>query len=86
MALITLNLESGFLKTIDQQVKQAHYHNRTEFIREALREKIESQKRKEAIMKLYGSMKGKAKRTDYEKIRQEAFEEIEKGFKPATDI
>ncbi|MDP3918434.1 MAG: ribbon-helix-helix domain-containing protein [Nanoarchaeota archaeon] len=41
MKLINLKLSDTFLEKIDETAKEFHYHNRTEFIRAAIREKIE---------------------------------------------
>ena len=81
--MITLKLEHRFLHDIDSIVKKAGYQNRTEFIRNALREKIEETKLKEAMMEI-AHLKGAAKKTtssaEYEKIRLHAFEELSKKF------
>ena len=50
--MITVKLEDTFLKNIDETVKKEGYQNRTEFIRAALREKIEEAKLKEAMINL----------------------------------
>ena len=79
--MITVKLEDVFLNDIDIIVKNAGYQNRTEFIRNALREKIEEIKLKKAMMELAhlkGSVKKKMTEESYEKIRARAFEEISK--------
>ncbi len=81
--MITMKLEDKFLKEIDALVEKSNYHNRTEFIREALREKIDKTKYKEAMMSiihLKGAHKGK-KTTDAElhMIRKMAFKELTKN-------
>ena len=58
--LITLKLEKSFLKDIDRLVKEGHYHNRTEFIRETLRNGI-NQKRANEFLRHLESWRGKAK-------------------------
>lgn len=79
--MITVKLENSFLKEMDGIVKVHGYQNRTEFIRNALREKIEQTKLKEAMMQL-SYLKGASskKTTDerLEKIRMKVFEEFEK--------
>ncbi len=77
--MITVKLENTFLEGIDDIVKKEGYQNRTEFIRAALREKIEEVKLKEAMMSiahLKGSAKKKTSEREYEDIRKKAFEEI----------
>ena len=79
--MITVKLEDIFLNDIDSIVKNEGYQNRTEFIRNALREKIEEIKLKKAMMELAhfkGSAKKKTTEENYEKIRAKAFEEISK--------
>ena len=79
--MITVKLEDEFLGDIDTIVKNEGYQNRTEFIRNALREKIEEIKLRKAMMEL-ANLKGSAKKRtteeSYEKIRAKAFEEISK--------
>ena len=66
--MISLKLDGIFLKEIDSLVKDAGYQNRTEFIRNTLREKIEDIKLKQAMIEL-ASFKGKsAKKTTDEDI------------------
>lgn len=77
--MISLKLDSVFLQNIDEVVKNNSYHNRTEFIRTALRDKIEELKLKEAILEL-SFLKGKAKKKvsekEYENIRNKALKLI----------
>ena len=42
--LVTFKMEHNFLEEVDKTVKTAGFQNRTEFIRNALREKIEASK------------------------------------------
>ena len=79
--MITVKLEDTFLEDIDNLVKREGYQNRTEFIRAALRDKIEEVKLKEAIMSiahLKGAAKKKTSEREYEDMRKKAFEEIAK--------
>ena len=67
--MITLKLDSKFLKDIDKTVKKENYHNRTEFIRDSVRTKLTELEKQEVIKKLAkfkGSLKGKSKLTDEE--------------------
>jgi len=82
--MITVKLESSFLQDIDFIVQKGGYQNRTEFIRAALREKVEEANLKEAMMKivyLKGSAKKKVTEEECEIAREKAFEEISKRFK-----
>lgn len=81
---IMLNLDSEFLKEIDQIAKKAHYHNRTEFIRQALRKGVTEEKLKES-MKSIEHLKGKYKHykttdEELEKIREEVSQEMNKEW------
>ena len=82
--MITLKLDSVFLKRIDSTVKKEGYQNRTEFIRNALREKLDEAKFKEAMLELAnlkGASKKKTTDEELERIREKAFDELEKKFK-----
>ena len=73
--LVTFKMDKKFLKEVDETVKKAGYGNRTEFIRQSLRENVDKVKLKEAMIRL-GRFKGisKKKTTDaeYERIREQA--------------
>ena len=82
--MITLKLENTFLSEIDTIVQNEGYQNRTEFIRNALREKVEEVKLREAMAKiahLKGTSKKRTTEKEYEEIRKKAFEEISKKLK-----
>lgn len=82
--LVTFKMEHDFLEEVDQTVKSAGFQNRTEFIRNALREKVEEVKLKQAMI-TFGKLRGKAPRktSDEERarIREKIFEEFEKRIK-----
>ena len=82
--MITVKMDNIFLGEVDNVVKNEGYQNRTEFIRNALREKVEEIKLKKAMMELAhlkGSVKKKTTEEDYEKIRAKAFDEISKKLR-----
>ena len=82
--MITVKLEGKFLADIDTVVKKSGYQNRTEFIRNALREKVEEARIKEAMIQishLKGASKKKTPVRDYEKLREKAFEALSKQIK-----
>ena len=82
--MITLKLEDKFLKDIDTIVKKEGYQNRTEFIRNALREKVDETKLKQAMLEishLKGASKKKTTEEEYERVREEVAQEICKKFK-----
>lgn len=82
--LVTFKMEDTLLQDVDETAKLAGFHNRTEFIRAALREKIEEVKLKQAMLEL-GKLRGKASRKttdeERERIREKVFEEFERKFK-----
>ena len=82
--MITVKLDDKFLEDIDSVVKKEGYQNRTEFIRAALREKVDDVKLKKAMIEI-AHLRGKApkKTTDEEreKIRKRVFEEFDKKFR-----
>lgn len=81
--LVTFKMEKSILQDVDRTVKSAGYHTRTEFIRAALREKVDEAKLKQVMAEIRKT-KGKAKRqtTDEERARtrQEVFEEMLREF------
>lgn len=82
--VITLKLDGTFLKQIDGIVGAQGYQNRTEFIRNALREKVEEAKLREAMAQLAnlkGASKKKTSDEQLEKIRNCVFKELEKNAK-----
>jgi metal-responsive CopG/Arc/MetJ family transcriptional regulator len=77
--MITLKLEHVFLKEIDSIVDMQGYQNRTEFIRNALREKIEKVKLDDTlkqIARLRGASKLKTTDEQLEEAREKAFNEL----------
>jgi Arc/MetJ-type ribon-helix-helix transcriptional regulator len=77
--MITLKLEDNFLGVIDDVVRREGFQNRTEFIRNALREKIDRIKLKNAMIEV-SKLKGAAKKKsrNYEEARLKAFKELVK--------
>jgi len=85
MKLITLKLEDSLLSQMDDVSSVFGFSSRTEFIRNALRDKVEEYHLKQAILTLEknkGKMKGRGfTDEEYEKAREEAFEKIAAKFK-----
>lgn len=83
METISLKMEPELLKKIDINLKKNDYSTRTEFIREAIRNRLKELENEEIIRKLTelkGSLKGKAKMS-YEQAREIAASNIIKKFK-----
>ena len=74
MENISIKLESNIAKNIEKRMNEFNYSTKTEFIREAIRDKLamldhETQRKKafNALMQARGSLKGKGKsKTDAE--------------------
>ncbi|MBW2986353.1 ribbon-helix-helix domain-containing protein [Candidatus Woesearchaeota archaeon] len=82
MEAITLKLDTALLKAVDKNLKKNMYSTRTEFIRDAIRHKLNEQEKEEALRKLSamkGCLKGKARMSD-EKAGELAFQEIAKKY------
>ncbi|MCK5282352.1 MAG: hypothetical protein KAK00_03000 [Nanoarchaeota archaeon] len=72
-------MEDTFLKDIETSIRKHRYTTKTEFIREAIRDKIKDLEREEALLrlnKLYGASKRKTTNKDLLKAGEEAFEEL----------
>jgi len=82
MESINLKLEKNLLKNIDISLKRFNFSTRTEFIRDAIRDKLTELEKQEAIKKLAelkGSLKGKSKMS-YEQAREIAARNIFKRY------
>ena len=75
METVTFKLQENVLKKIDEILKPLHFNNRTEFIREAVREKL-NQIETEKFMKRLAQHKGAAK----VKISNEKLGEIKENI------
>ncbi len=70
MEIITVRFQEDILKRMDKSIKENNYNSRTEFVREAVREKLANLSTDELIaefMKYRG--KAKKKTTDEERMR-----------------
>ncbi len=82
--LVTFKLDNNFLKEVDGIVKKSGFSSRTDFIRNALREKVDEIKLKKAMMEiahLKGASKKKTTNEELEKIREKAFAELDRKFR-----
>ena len=81
METITVKFEDDFVHSIERVMKRNRYFTKSEFIREAIREKVKELEKEEAlskIRKIYGSSKKKTTDEELHKIGDKAFEEIKK--------
>jgi len=82
--MISLKLEDKLLEEIDQMLARHRYSTRTEFIRDAIREKL-SELEKEELMRKVAGLHGVSKRkTTDEQLHEageKAFEMLKKKIK-----
>lgn len=84
MEAVSLKLEESFLKDIEKSMRAHRYTTKTEFIREAIRDKIRDLEKEEALLrlkKLYGASKRKTTDKELHEAGKKAFEELEKNIK-----
>lgn len=83
METVTFKLQEGIVKKIDAILKPLHFNNRTEFIRESIREKLNSIE-KDIVLKQIVAFRGAAKNTindrKLHKIRARVANEYAKKF------
>lgn len=83
METITIKMEDKLLNEIDQKLEVHRYSTRTEFIRDAIREKL-SELEKEEVLKNLAQLRGSSKRktsdAQLHAARDKAFEMLEKKF------
>lgn len=83
MEPVTIRFEDSFLRDIEKVMKKNRYATKTEFIREAVREKIKELEKEEAlarVRRLYGASKRKTTDEDLKRAREKAVKEIEEEF------
>jgi metal-responsive CopG/Arc/MetJ family transcriptional regulator len=61
METVSLKMEDNLLSEIDQKLEKHRYSTRTEFIRDAIREKL-SELEKEELLKSLSALQGSSKR------------------------
>ncbi|MEK6869336.1 MAG: ribbon-helix-helix domain-containing protein [Nanoarchaeota archaeon] len=81
MESVSLKLEDKFSRDIEKTMKRHRYTTKTEFIREAIRDKIRDLEKEEALMRLdraYGASKRKTTYAQLKEAREEAARDIAK--------
>jgi len=81
METISIRLENEFAKILSKVIKNNMYSTKTEFIREAIRDKIKQIQKEELIKRvslIAGSSKKKTTDEDLHKAREKAFEQLER--------
>ena len=83
METVTFKLQEDVVKKIDAVLKPLHFSNRTEFIRESVREKLNAIE-KDVVLQQLVAFKGTAKKKisdkDLHKIRDKVASEYAKKF------
>lgn len=70
MEAVTVKFQEDVLKRIDKDIEQHNFNSRTEFIREAVRDKL-AELSKEELMREFLKFRGKStKKTTYEENRK----------------
>ncbi len=72
-----MKLDKNLANKIDSTIIKHKYTTKTEFIREAIRDKIKELDRQELIMKIYGASKRKTTDEELHKVGEKAFKELE---------
>ncbi len=83
MENVSIKLEKEFFAVIERAMRKNGYATKTEFIREALRDKIEELEEKEmlkAVNKLFGSSKHSTTEKDLHKARERLVKRYERRF------
>ena len=81
METVTVKFQENILKKIDKNIVEHNFNSRTEFIREAIRDKL-SELNKDDLIKEFLKFRGRAKKRlsdeKFRKNRAKASKEIEK--------
>ncbi len=83
MESLTIKLEKNFLQDIEKVMKKKHYSTKTEFVREALREKLTKEQKEEmiqAVDSLRGVSSHKTHDDDLHKTREKLAKKWEEEF------
>jgi len=84
MENVSIKLDGEFLNNIERFMKKYNYMTKAEFIRQAIRDKIQQMEKEEMLKeveKMAGSSKRKTTDEQLHEIRDKAFEQLEKKFK-----
>lgn len=84
MEAVSLKLEDNFLHDIEKTMRKFRYTTKTEFIREAIRDKIMDLEKEAALLRakaLYGASKRKTTAEERHKAGEKAFQELEKEIR-----
>lgn len=80
METVSLKIDKNLMNKMDSNLTKHNYSTRTEFIREAIRDKIKSLDKNDLIMKMYGASKRKTTDRQLHEVGEKVFRELEKKF------
>lgn len=88
MESVSVKFQENVVKKIDEAILRKNFNSRTEFIREAVRDKLEEMNKDELISRFL-QLKGKAKtkvsdeqlKKNREKVSEELVNELKKRFR-----
>lgn len=83
MDAVCIKMDKRLSKNMDTVMKEHNYSTKTEFIREAIRDKLtelEKEKMITHLKKLVGASKKKTTEDEYERVREEVMKELGKSF------
>ena len=84
MEVLNIKIEKGLLQEIDQNLKKYRYSTRTEFVREAIRDKL-SELEKDDLLKAVAALQGVSKHNtsdkQLDKARTQIAKELQEKFK-----
>jgi len=81
MEAVSLKLENTFIRDMEKIMQRHRYTTKTEFIREAIREKMHALEKEEALLRarrMYGTSKRKTTDAQLHKAGEKAFRELER--------
>ena len=81
MESVCIKLEDTFLKDMEKSMRRHRYSTKTEFIREAIRDKIKDLEKEDALLRLqglYGASRRKTTDAELHRSGDKAFEELAK--------
>ncbi|MBI5065508.1 hypothetical protein HZA97_04680 [Candidatus Woesearchaeota archaeon] len=81
METVCVKFEENMLRDVEKAMKKNRYATKTEFIREAVRDKLGDYEKKmdiESLKKMYGMSKKRTTQEQLRKARDKAFEELDK--------
>jgi len=84
MEVVSVKFQEDVLKRVDKSITDHNFNSRTEFIREAVRDKLEELS-KDDLIKEFMKFKGKAKKTTTDEERHKIREQVSSEMMEALD-